>query len=267
MHDAAAKRPRKDRGEVITYRDPPPSVPFYIESDGRPMGETPRHVQVMVDTFTTLADYFAADPQVFIAANMFLHYVEGDRNKHVSPDVFLVRGIPRDREPERRSYRTWEEGGKGPDFVLEVTSASTRDEDQKGKFELYQNVLKAKELFLFDPYSEYLVPRLLGHRLRGGRYHRVRPVEGRLPRKVLGLHLEGVGRDLRLYDPRAGVRLLTQQEKAEVERERAEAEGRRAEAEGRRAEAEAEARLRAEEEVERLRAELEALRRQLRQGE
>ena len=80
------------------------------------------------------------------------------------------------------------------------------------KFGLYQDVLKVREYFLFDPHNEYLKPPLQGYRLRKGRYGRIRPVKGRLPSHVLGLHLERNGKDLRLYDPAAGQWLPTHEE-------------------------------------------------------
>ena len=49
----------------------------------------------------------------------------------------------------RDSYRLWNEP-KGPDFVLEVTSASTRREDERRKREVYAS-LGVAEYFLYDP--------------------------------------------------------------------------------------------------------------------
>ena len=48
------------------------------------------------------------DDNVFTAANMFVYYLEGNPKKHVSPDVFLTHGVPKQKTPERRSYRTWQ---------------------------------------------------------------------------------------------------------------------------------------------------------------
>src|SRR5437879_1949266 len=101
----------------------------YPDSDGKPLGETPRHVRNNLFAFDILDRFFADDPEVYVAANMFLYYVEGDRRRHVSPDLFVVKGVPKLTEPERRSYRTWEEGGKGPNTIVEYTSPSTRRED------------------------------------------------------------------------------------------------------------------------------------------
>ena len=100
----------------------------YPDSDGKPMGETPAHIRNMRWAIEPIFARFAADPGVYVGANMFLYYAEGNRRKHVSPDLFVVKGVPRDREPARCSYRTWEENGKGPDLVIEFTSPSTRIE-------------------------------------------------------------------------------------------------------------------------------------------
>ncbi len=101
------------------------------------------------------------------------------------------------------------------------------------------------EYFLFDPFEEYLHPRLQGYRLAKGAYRPIRAVKGRLPSKVLGLHLEADGELLRLYDPAGRRRLPTPPEVVEAQKR------------------EAMARQEAEAEVERLRRELEELRRRL----
>src|SRR5437870_505669 len=90
---------------------------FYIESDGKPVGETPRHTKNYRYTIEPIENRYADDPHVLIGGNMFVHYVQGDPNRHVSPDIFVVFGVPKVTEPERRSYRTWEENGKTPDVV------------------------------------------------------------------------------------------------------------------------------------------------------
>ena len=227
----------------------PREPPFYIESDGKPMGETHQHILNLRYLLEPLDEWFASDPMVYVGGNMFVHYERGNRNRHVSPDVFVVRGVS--KEPKRRKYLVWEEG-KAPDCVVELTSESTREEDQTTKRMIYQDVLRVKEYFLFDPFEEYLHPRLQGYRLTKGAYRPIRPIKGRLPSKVLGLHLEADGELLRLYDPAAGRWLPIP---PEVEEARKQAEAARA--------AEAEARRRAEAEIERLRQELEELRRKL----
>ncbi|HJT76767.1 MAG TPA: Uma2 family endonuclease [Gemmataceae bacterium] len=180
----------------------------YPTSDGRPMAETDLHRELMFDLIKTLQAYYAADSMVYVSGNLLVFYVPGDRLRHLSPDVFVVKGVPK---RERPNYLTWEEG-KGPGVVIELTSSSTRDEDVQDKFQLYQNNLRVPEYFLFDPLGDYLDPPLRGYRLREGKYAPIRPFRGRLPSKVLGLHLERHGRSLRLYDPAAKQWLLTPEE-------------------------------------------------------
>src|SRR5207244_5713511 len=60
----------------------------YPESDGQPLAETDRHVDVILDLRHALQVRYQADPQVYVAANLFLYYVEGEPRKVVSPDVF-----------------------------------------------------------------------------------------------------------------------------------------------------------------------------------
>ncbi len=254
-----------------TTKDDPPVE--YPTGDGQPMAETPLHRDNMIAMLDVLRTRFDPDPMVYISGNMFIYYVPGRKRRHVSPDVFLVRGIP---NKDRDVYFVWEEK-KGPDVVFEYTSASTRDEDLDEKYQLYQDVLQVPEYFLFDPKQEYLTPSLQGFRLRSGRYVPIEPVEGRLPSEVLGLHLERDGAFLRLRDPATGQKLLTSWESLSVKEaalRRAEAEKRQAEAEKRQAEAErlllAEAlhaakaaQMAAEADRERMQRELEELRRKL----
>jgi len=218
----------------------------YPTRDGRPLGETDLHRNKMLDLIATLEDHFSGDPNIYVSGNLLVFYERGDRRKHVSPDVFVVRGVP--KKPLRDHCLIWREG-KAPEFVIEVTSKSTRGEDQKKKPILYRDVLKVAEYFLFDPTEDYLKPPFQGLRLVEGQYVAIEPVLGRLPSTVLGLHLERSGVDLRLFDPTTRRWLPTPRERAESERERAERE--KAE------------RTRIEAEVIRLREENESLRRRL----
>jgi Uma2 family endonuclease len=219
------------------------------------MAETDIHRDLMVDLIQTLQDYYAAE-QVYVSGNLLVFYEPGNRRKHLSPDVFVVKGVT---NKQRDNYLIWDEG-RGPDVVIELTSTSTRDEDMNHKMTLYRDVLRVPEYFLFDPNLDYLDPPLQGYRLRPGQYVPIKMVDGRLPSKVLRLHLERDGRHLRLHEPRTGQRLLTPAEKHEraAQQLRAEKAARRkAEAAKRQ---EAAARRKAEAEAERLRRQLERLR-------
>src|SRR5271157_74870 len=230
----------------------------YPESDGKPMGETGVHVDVMVSVLDLLRRHYTQypRPRVAVLSNMFLYYEEGDPRKVVCPDIFVTLNVP--SNTKRRTFKLWEEG-KGPDLVIEITSKKTRNEDLHKKFDLYRDVLRVREYFLFDPLEEYLEPSLQGFKLVEGRYDPI-PWEGPgLFSEVLGLRLERDAMDLRFCNPATGRRIPTPEEL-----------GRAAEAEADdrlKAEAEVE-RLRreAEQEIERLRRENEALRRRLPEG-
>jgi len=191
----------------------------YPTSDGRPMAETDLHRQLMTALIEALEDRFAGDPNVYVSGNLLLFYVPGNKRTHVSPDVFVVFGVP--KRP-RINFLTWEEG-RGPGVVIELTSSSTRNEDIRTKFALYQDVLRVPEYFLFDPYKDYLDPRFQGYRLVGGKYRQMRLKDGRIARRQLGLLLVPDEEHLRLVDPSTGIRLPTRAEaraaaEAEVQR-------------------------------------------------
>ena len=243
----------------------------YPTTDGKPMAETDLHRDLMFDLIATLDAHFRDDPEVYVSGDLLLFYEEGNRRRHVAPDVFVVLGVSKRK---RDNYLLWQEG-RGPEFVVEVTSKTTRDEDVGKKRALYQDILRVPEYFQFDPTQDYLKPPLQGHRLLAGRYEPIAPVEGRLPSVALGLHLERDGTQLRLVDPATGRRLPTPHEQvvearaesAEARAESAEARRRADEARRRADEAEAMATVaadradEAEAERDRLRAELEQLKR------
>ncbi len=233
----------------------------YPTTDGKPMAETDWHRDLMLLLIEMLRGFYAGQ-RVYVTGNLLVFYEPGNKRKHVSPDVWLARGVENRQRP---NYLIWQEP-RGPEFVIELTSSTTRDEDLTTKMALYRDTLKVREYFLFDPRDDYLDPRLQGYRLRGGVYQSIRPRAGRLPSQVTGLHLEAVGDMLRLWGPQAQAWLPTPAEllaRTDVAREQAEqraahAEERAAHAEERAAH-EADLRQQAEAEAERLRQEVQRL--------
>ncbi len=57
-------------------------LPFYIDNDGRPVGETQCHVENVCYLLEPLEEWFRADPQVFVAGAMVLHYFYCARYTH-----------------------------------------------------------------------------------------------------------------------------------------------------------------------------------------
>ena len=210
----------------------------YPTGDGRPMGETDDHRDEMKDyAVNVLKDFFREQPLVYVSGNNFLYYTEGVPTDVVSPDTYVVKGVP---NRQRDVYKVWEEGMHVPCFVLEVTSRRTRREDLGDKMATYRDDLGVEEYFLFDLRGEWIPERLRGYVFEGGVY---RPIaagaSGRLPSRTLGLDLTAVDRHLRFFLPGSDEALPTREERAMQERERAD---------------------RAEEEVRRLQEELRRLR-------
>ena len=194
----------------------PLSLSDYPESDGKPMAETPIHWRATVDAALPLQDFYRDRADVYVGSDMMMYYREGDIRACVSPDVFVAIGVP--KLPERRVWRTWVEG-KLADFVLEITSLSTRRVDEGTKKELYAE-LGVREYWQFDPEGDYLEPMLQGRRLGSDGEYRTLALERRNGvlghGTMLGLELRLEGDRLRFFDPRRGDYLPTSWEKEEA---------------------------------------------------
>ena len=237
----------------------PQTTPSYIEypeTDGQPMTESDATRNYLVYCVEALRLFFQSRPQVYVSGNLFIYYEEGKPEKNFSPDVFVIFGVSK---RERRSYKVWLEGGKLPSFVLEITSLSTKKQDEEAKPKLYAS-LGIQEYFQYDPTGDYLKQQLKGKRLVNGSYEPIQPetlANGTisLHSQMLGLDLRllplssqstlnfpeltTVARELRLFDPQTGAKLLNYRESeqarqeaeqvANEERQRADQERQRAE--------------------------------------
>lgn len=205
----------------------------YPESDGKPMAETELHQDWMIRLRDIVRLRYHGQ-RVYVAGNLLVYYQQGDPRRSVAPDLFVVLDCDPGR---RRTFKIWEEG-KTPDMVIEVTSESTRREDEVTKPQVYAR-MGVPEYFLYDPTSDYLNPPLQGFRLGRGKYKRIQPdTSGALACERLGLLLRLEESQLQLYDGSTGRPLPTAVEAAEAGRMAAETA--RAAAEQRAAELEAE---------------------------
>ena len=219
-HSPPLPRKREEGGDLSPRPSP---VVDYPDSDGQPVAETDFQRGPLWYANDVLARHFRHREDVYVSANMFVYYEEGKPGSVVAPDVFVVLGTPK---YDRRSYKIWEEP-KGPDFVLEVTSQSTRRVDQGPKRRVYAT-LGVEEYWQFDPTGDYLAPPLQGGRLVGGGYVRLplrpAPDGARFGRsEVLGLELGLVEGRLRLRNPATGRDLLSSEELEELVEQEAEA--------------------------------------------
>ncbi|MBC6474215.1 MAG: Uma2 family endonuclease [Hormoscilla sp. GM102CHS1] len=197
-----------------------PSV-VYPEPDGEPMAESDPARKYLVYGVEALQQYFRHRPDVYVTGNLWLSYTQGVPSAAVCPDVFVVFGV---ENRERQSYKVWEENGKTPDWVLEVTSKKTYRKDEQEKPDIYAQ-MGVSEYFQYDPTGDYLNPPLKGRRLVGSRYQVLAPSRTEdgttaFSSVVLGLEMRLLpdGR-LRFFDPETGEYLRTPQE-SEQERVR-----------------------------------------------
>ncbi len=185
------------------------------------MGETEIHRQEITDLIEALAHFFRGKANVYVGGNLFLYYEEGNPTAVVSPDVFIVQGVP--KLPRRRSYKLWQEG-RSPALVIEVSSKSTRLEDLGNKRALYA-WLGVEEYLLYDPLAEYLKPPLRGYRLAAQDYQ---PFDNNPDGSItsrLGLTFRVEDERLRVVETATGRPLLRPAEALdEVERLRSEIE-------------------------------------------
>ena len=187
----------------------------YPEADGKPMAESIIHLRVAIDVITPLQDRYRGRLDAFVGGNLMMYYEEGNPRRSVSPDVFVTLGVP--SEPPRPTWKVWEEG-KLADFVLEVTSKTTRGNDEGPKKRLYRR-LGVSEYWQFDPTGDYLNPKLKGQRLGSeGQYAQIALEEFqeglRGKSAVLGLELRLENDRLRFFNPEASDYLLTSAEQS-----------------------------------------------------
>ena len=192
--------------------DAPPRRVVYPTRDGKPMAETDKHREIATYFIQALKAFYEARADVYVSGNNFVFWEEGNPKARLSPDAYVVFGVPGHL---RDSYKSWEEGGRLPDVVFEFTSKKTQREDTDTKLPRYQSALRTPEYFLFDPTGDYLRPRLQGYRLEGGRCVRLELVDERLHSEQLGLDLVQEGENLRLFDPARSQFLLTPLQQAQ----------------------------------------------------
>jgi Uma2 family endonuclease len=188
----------------------------YPEEDGQGMPEGDEQREYISYATKVLQIWFQDRSDIYVSGNLFVYYEQGNREASVSPDTFVVIGADK---YNRGSYKLWEEDGKSPDFVLEITSASTVSKDRRDKPLIYRN-LGVKEYFQYDPSGKFLkVNSLQGMHLEHGKYVEI-PTKSTngvtsIWSDVLNLELRLYpDRGLRFYDPILDELLRSHEEEA-----------------------------------------------------
>lgn len=216
---------------------PPTDLPY---DDGEPL-ETKRHRIAMNTLIRSLDHAWSNRNDYFAGGNMFVYFsTEQVRNQDFrGPDFFVVLNI--DGSYSRKTWTVWEEGGRYPNVIVELLSASTSQIDLGAKKNLYEQVFRTPDYFVFDPYDPNS---LQAWRLDGNlHYQSLMPNDrGWLWSQSLGLWLgtwEGtIEREtaiwLRLYNDRGQLILLpeeaAQQQAAQAQQQAAQAQQQAAQA-------------------------------------
>ena len=185
----------------------------YPSSDGLPMSDNEWQSKGIHAAYGPLDVHFQHDPNVYVVADILVYPTQGS-SRCIGPDILVAKGVS--KLPKRSSYKVWLEG-KPPDFVLEIASRSTWQDDRGWKAEFYAEMGVA-EYWLFDAKGDLFQPPLEAFRLESGVY---RPLPARassagrvLKSEVLGLELRADGELLRFRDPATGEDLRTHGEEA-----------------------------------------------------
>jgi Uma2 family endonuclease len=242
-----------------------------LEEDGEPM-ESSYHREAMNLLIGAVLWLLRGREDFYVGGNMFIYYnVQQARDRdYRGPDFFFVKDVP--LRPVRRYWAVWEQSGRYPDVIVELTSPTTEQEDRTTKRTIYERTFRTREYYLYD----FDAGQVEGWRLNTAGVYEPIPANDRgwLWCQELNVWLgswHGEHRAMTVNWPRFfdrdGNLVPTAEERAESERSHAEAERQRAEAERQLAEAE---RQRAEAErrrAEAAEAELARLREQIaRQG-
>ena len=140
-----------------------PEIIYPIE-DGEPLAESYEHLRAIFNIFSALTQYLNSQ-QALVLSNQFLFYSQGYPKLRVAPDVMVIFDVAPGGRP---NYKIWEEG-QVPKVIFEITSPSTRRQDQGLKYDLYEQ-LGVAEYWLFDPKGEWIPEKLKGYKLHRDTY-------------------------------------------------------------------------------------------------
>jgi Uma2 family endonuclease len=184
---------------------------LYPSSDGEPMAETPIHIRALILLLQAMQDFLAALTDIYIGADMFWYWEDGNPRARRVPDLMVIKGVGR---APRRSFFSWRENGAVPCLIVKIVSENTWREDLYEKRRLYAQ-LGVQEYFLFDPEALYLRPVLQGFRRNEhGVYVPLEPdTEDRLKSEELGLYFRAEGATLRLIEAATGQPIPTKDER------------------------------------------------------
>ncbi|MCI0638742.1 MAG: Uma2 family endonuclease [Gemmataceae bacterium] len=136
---------------------------WLVEEDGEPL-ETLWHRAAIALLIEIVVWYWRERTDFLAAGNTFIYYSEEQareyqKRENRGPDFFVVKNV--DGRRKRRYWWVPGEGGRFPNMIVELASRTTRKLDRTTKKDIYQQIFKTPEYFLYDPDTK----KLLGWRL------------------------------------------------------------------------------------------------------
>lgn len=137
---------------AIAGWEPPMPPTDLIFDDGEPL-ETNRHRNAMNILINCINQAFADRNDFFAGGNMFVYYssTQAKNRDFRGPDFFVVFNI--DGSYPRQGWVVWEENGRYPDVIVELMSPSTAEVDVGAKKDLYEQVFRTRDYFVFNPFD------------------------------------------------------------------------------------------------------------------
>ncbi|MDJ0903165.1 MAG: Uma2 family endonuclease [Xenococcus sp. MO_188.B8] len=140
------------QGKVIVdpYTPVPPTD--LIFDDGEPL-ESNRHRIAMNALIRSMLVALPERNDYFVGGNMFIYYSSTQaRNRDFrGPDFFVVLNV--DGSKDRQGWVVWEEDGRYPDVIIELMSPSTAEVDTGIKKEIYEQIFRTPDYYVFDPFD------------------------------------------------------------------------------------------------------------------
>ena len=193
---------------VIPYA--PRDTIFYPDTDGKPMAASDLHRDILIWILQALMQHFNND--VYVSGDILMYDKQGYPQSSISPDVLVAFGIG---QKQRRTYKVWEEG-KSPEFVMELSSENTYQNDLTRKMAHYAE-MGIQNYFLYDAEGRYLPEQLMGFTLVNDSYEAITAdADGKIYSDALGLGFQLIGEHFGIYDPETGEWLQTAAEAAEA---------------------------------------------------
>ena len=165
---------------------------LFPDSDGKPMADNTEQYRWIVIIKENLEILFAAEDNVFIAADLLWYPVRSKIISPTAPDVMVVFGR---QKGKRRSYRQWNEQNIPPQVVFEILSASNDEDEMSRKLE-FNNTYGVEEYYIYDPESFQLD----GWLRQGGNLNKLWDIDGWVSPR-LGIRFDTGQGELVIYRP------------------------------------------------------------------